>query len=184
LASYFRRKGDPAADDTWKGGYPRSLSELVHHQIGGQLWDGVERTLTTLPFLEANVIAGRSSDLANVFAAALEPLSEDRPHHRILRLLDEALRRDIHFIARHAQDYPQSLFQCLWNSCWWYDSPEAAQHYASPPPGMARADNGKRVAWFPVSLNPIATHPSGRTWAGDAANYLCLITLEGGDFPT
>ncbi len=48
---------------------------------------------------------------------------------RILRLLEEALRRDIHFIARHADDYPQALFQCLWNTCWWYDCPEAAQHY-------------------------------------------------------
>jgi WD40 repeat protein len=49
---------------------------------------------------------------------------------------------------------------------------------------VMRTDSGKLVAWFPVSFDRIATHPSGRTWAGAAANYLCLITLEGGDFPT
>jgi len=49
----------------------------------------------------------------------------------------DALRRDIHFIARHAQDYPQALFQCLWNTCWWYDCPEAALHYEEGrPPGL------------------------------------------------
>ncbi len=129
LAGYFRRKGDPAADDTWKGDYPRSLSELVRHQIGGRLWDGLEKTLTTLPFLEANVAAGRAFDLAKMFSAAVNVLPESYPQRRILRLLEEALRRDIHFIAKHAQDYPQGLFQCLWNNCWWYDSAQAAEHY-------------------------------------------------------
>jgi WD40 repeat protein len=37
---------------------------------------------------------------------------------------------------------------------------------------------GDLVACFPIALYPI-THPSGRTWAGKAANYLCLFTLEG-----
>jgi WD40 repeat protein len=31
----------------------------------------------------------------------------------------------VHFIDRH----PTTLFQCLWNSCWWYDCPDAAEHY-------------------------------------------------------
>jgi WD40 repeat protein len=135
LAGYFRRKGDPGADETWKGNYPRSLSELIHHQVGGHLWDGVETTLSTLPFLEANGTAGRTFDLANAFSAAVTALPKDRPQRRILRLLQEALRRDIHFITRHAQDYPQGLFQCLWNSCWWYDSLLAAEHYAEPEGG-------------------------------------------------
>ena len=49
------------------------------------------------------------------------------PHHpqrHFLLLLEEALRRDIHFIDRH----PTTLFQCLWNSCWWYDCPEVAKY--------------------------------------------------------
>jgi hypothetical protein len=65
---------------------------------------------------------------AGNFSGAVAALPSERPQRRILRLLEEALRRDIHFIARHAQDYPQGLFQCLWNSGWWYDCPEAAQH--------------------------------------------------------
>jgi hypothetical protein len=59
------------------------------------------------------------------FAAALDAMPSSHPRRRILRLLDEAIRRDMHFIDRH----PTTLFQCLWNSCWWYDCPEAAQHY-------------------------------------------------------
>jgi WD40 repeat protein len=46
---------------------------------------------------------------------------------------------------------------------------------------IERADSGKPVAWFPVNLNAIVTHPSDRIWAGSAGNYLCLITLEGDD---
>lgn len=46
---------------------------------------------------------------------------------------------------------------------------------------VEQADTGKPVAWFPAYLRSIVTHPSGRTWAGAAGNYLCLISLEGGD---
>jgi hypothetical protein len=44
---------------------------------------------------------------------------------------------------------------------------------------VERADSGKPVAWFPINFRCIATHPSGGTWAGSAANYLCIMTLEG-----
>jgi WD40 repeat protein len=43
---------------------------------------------------------------------------------------------------------------------------------------VERADSGKPVASFPVSLDEIVTHPSGRIWAGVVGNYLCLITLD------
>jgi WD40 repeat protein len=52
-------------------------------------------------------------------------MPREHPKHRILELLEEAIRRDIHFIARH----PTTLFQCMWNTCWWYDCPETARHY-------------------------------------------------------
>jgi WD40 repeat protein len=48
-----------------------------------------------------------------------------RAQLKILRLLKEASSRDANFIARH----PSTLFQCLWNSCWWYDCPAAANHF-------------------------------------------------------
>ena len=49
----------------------------------------------------------------------------------ILRLLGEALRIDINFIDKQ----PQFLFQCLWNRCWWFDSPQAAVHFEPPEDG-------------------------------------------------
>src|SRR5262245_56503993 len=71
--------------------------------------------------------------LVQDFAAALEVMPEGHPRCRILALLDEAIRRDVHFIDRH----PTTLFQCLWNSCWWYDHtptplPEADNAAAAP----------------------------------------------------
>ena len=68
----------------------------------------------------------------------------------MLGLLEEALRRDIHFIARHAQDYPQALFQCLWNSCWWYDCPEAEKHYVMPEGGWKEAPPWTRPVLAPL----------------------------------
>ena len=59
----------------------------------------------------------------------------DHPARRHLRLISQALRSDLHFLARH----PTTLFQCLWNRCWWYDCPAAAAHY-DPPPGGWPAD--------------------------------------------
>ena len=91
-----------------------------------------ESLLTDLNYLEARNEAGQVFALATDFTQVINALSKDHPKHRILRLLDEALRRDIHFIARHSEDYPQGLFQSLWNSCWWYDCPDAEQYYLKP----------------------------------------------------
>jgi WD40 repeat protein len=66
-------------------------------------------------------------ELIGDFAAALKSMPADHPRQRILKLLDEAIRRDIHFIARH----PTTMFQCMWNTCWWYDCPQAAALYRS-----------------------------------------------------
>ena len=66
--------------------------------------------------------------LATDFTMAVEKLPLARPKHRILRLLEEALLRDIHFIARH----PTALFQSFWNLCWWYDCPQSMMHYRQP----------------------------------------------------
>lgn len=59
------------------------------------------------------------------FADVLDAMPCEHSRHRILNLLDEAIRRDVHFIDR----YPTTLLQCLWNTCWWYDCLEAAGHY-------------------------------------------------------
>jgi WD40 repeat protein len=124
------RRGLPATS-------PYALAHLPEHLIAAGRWEDLERLLCDLLYLEAKVQAGRVFELAGDFAAAVDALPADRPQRRILRLLDEAFRRDIHFIARHAQDYPQGLFQCLWNCGWWYDCPEAARHYDSPEDGRS-----------------------------------------------
>lgn len=78
-------------------------------------------------------------ELVQDFAAMLEAMPEKHPRRRILKLLDEAIRRDVHFLNRH----PTTLFQCMWNTCWWYDCPEAAEHYAEPEGGWPA-----KVPWF------------------------------------
>ena len=67
-------------------------------------------------------------ELVQDYSAAISVMPEDHPRHRTLILLEEAIRREIHFIDRH----PTTLFQCMWNTCWWYDCPEAANHYEEP----------------------------------------------------
>jgi len=74
-------------------------------------------------------------ELAFDFHNAVAAMPRDHPKHRMLELLEEAVRRDIHFIDRH----PTALFQCMWNTCWWYDCPEAAKHYEEPEGGWTES---------------------------------------------
>jgi WD40 repeat protein len=108
---------------------PYALAHLARHLIGAERWADLEAVLTDLDFLEAKNEEGLLFDLAGDFTQAIEALPANRPSRRILCLLDEALRRDIHFIDWVRQDYPQGLFQCLWNSCWWYDADGVEEHY-------------------------------------------------------
>ena len=84
-------------------------------------------------------------DLVKDFADVLDAMPEAHPRRRILKLLDEAIRRDVHFIDRH----PTTFFQCLWNTCWWYDCPEAAKHYEEPEGGWEQTPpwelNGEKL---------------------------------------
>ena len=109
--------------------------ELLRHGpralAAARRWDELEAVLSDLPFLEAKAAAGFAFDLPGDFADALRHLPADRPARRALALLDEALRRDLYFIARH----PSLLFQCLWNNGWWYDAPQAAAHHDPPEEG-------------------------------------------------
>jgi WD40 repeat protein len=109
----------------------RKASELVTQQVGGECWDQVEGTLTELEFLEAKVEAGLAFDLAMDFTRCNRALPQDRTWARNLRLLEQALRNDLYFIVLR----PLTLFQCFWNSAWWYDSPSAAGHHDPPEDG-------------------------------------------------
>ncbi|HUT35329.1 MAG TPA: hypothetical protein VNE39_17715 [Planctomycetota bacterium] len=45
-------------------------------------------------------------ELVKDFAAALEAMPREHPRRRILSLLEDAIRRDIHFVARQ-QVFPR-----------------------------------------------------------------------------
>jgi WD40 repeat protein len=73
--------------------------------------------------------------LVEDLAAVLEAIPADHPRRSLLGRLAEGVRRDVHFIDRH----PTTLFQCLWNSCWWRDCPDAAKHLGPPEGGWGPA---------------------------------------------
>jgi WD40 repeat protein len=132
LLEAYRRK----CPDGWHVEPPNDgyfFTHLRHHLNKAGRVGELADLLQELLWLEAKNEAGLTFDLTADFDAALFALPQSDARRRNLRLLDEALRRDIHFIARHAQQYPQVLFQCVWNSGWWYDSPEAAAHYEPLP---------------------------------------------------
>ena len=52
LADYFRFRADPDGDTSWKGSYPRGLSELPYHLTKAEEWEQVYETLTDFRFLE------------------------------------------------------------------------------------------------------------------------------------
>ncbi|MBV6505249.1 MAG: hypothetical protein ILNGONEN_00807 [Syntrophorhabdaceae bacterium] len=101
------------------------LKELCFHLRKAQLWDELEVLLIELSYLEARVDAGLVFELVDDYKNTIEHLPKQRPMYRILQLLGKALMRNTDFISRH----PSTLFQCLWNSCWWYDCPDLSHHY-------------------------------------------------------
>jgi WD40 repeat protein len=130
VRSYLSAETDHSPSDY--GSWDRyGLSFMVHHAVEAQRWDAVGSLLLDLFFLEAKAEAGRVFGLATDFQLAVERMRADHPRRRIVQLLKQALGYDIHFISRH----PTTLFQCLWNQCWWYDCPEAAAHYEPPDGG-------------------------------------------------
>ena len=114
---------------------PYALRHLPAELVEAARWDDLGTLLRGLPFLEAKAEAGYVFDLAMDFTRAIEAMSLDHAARRHLRLIEQALRSDLHFLARH----PTALFQCLWNRCWWYDCPAAAAHH-DPPSGGWPAD--------------------------------------------
>ena len=147
LLAAYRQQG---SGGWWTGpndGYFHS--HLRDHLVAAGRGIELADLLHELLWLEAKNAAGLVFDLLRDFKAATDALPKTDNRHRILRLLDEALRRDIHFIARHTHDYPQGLFQCLWNSCWWYDCAESPHHSGA---ANARDSAGNREHLGELSL--------------------------------
>jgi len=196
VATCLQAFADPHRDGQCRDATPHALSELPHHQTHAEAWPDLITTLENIFFLEAKVSHGMTFDLAEDFTAAVDALPPKHAERRRLRLLDEALRRDIHFIARHAKNYPQGLFQCLWNSAWWYDCPEAAEHYIvpegglKPPPpwtnptsqGRNPAGKGPASPDNSTSDSPIALHTLLELWRthreASQPHFLWLRTLR------
>jgi hypothetical protein len=111
---------------------PYALRHLPTHLIESARWDDLAGLLRDLRYLEVKAEAGYVFDLAMDYTRTLQRLPDeyDRVSRKHLRLIEQALRSDLHFLAHH----PTALFQCLWNRCWWYDCDEAAAHH-DPPPG-------------------------------------------------
>jgi WD40 repeat protein len=87
-------------------------------------------------------------DLVRDLAGALDAMPHDHPRHRTLQLLDEAIRRDVHFIDRH----PTTIFQCLWNTCWWYDSPARLGHLARDKKAVTAAATQTPRPWLALLM--------------------------------
>ena len=132
LASYFEVQDTRLGTETrmTTTNY-RKASELAHQQTKGQDWRGLQKTLTSVELLEAKAEAGMVFDLAMDFTAASAALPADHLWATNIRLLEQLLRTDLQFVARH----PRTLFQCIWNRAWWYDCPQAADHYEPPEGG-------------------------------------------------
>ena len=143
-------------------GYSRryALRFGPRHLLDQGRWNDVAALLLDLPFLEAKAEAGMVFELAGDFTDAVQALPADHASLGHLRLIEQALRSDLHFLARH----PTALFQCLWNRCWWYDCPEAAAHYDPPPRGWPPSG--------PPWVHPAAQRLSARleAWAKAKSN--------------
>jgi len=133
-----------------RGMSPYALVYLPAHLIESSRWDDLAALLLDLRYLETKAEAGRVFDLAMDFSRAVERIPIDHSAGRHLRLIEQALRSDLHFLARH----PTALFQCLWNRCWWYDCPDAATHY-DPPSGGWPAEGPPWVRAVPERLSTL-----------------------------
>jgi len=110
------------------------LQHLRHHLLDAGRGEELVELLLDLRWLEAKAEVGLVFDLAEDFSEALRRFGPDYSRPCLLELIEEGTRQDIHFMAQH----PTTLFQCLWNACWWYDCPEAARHYEKPQDGWPR----------------------------------------------
>jgi WD40 repeat protein len=131
IAEYFFDIANPNGEGPWRVEERHALSELPYHQAfgGEESRHLLIATLENLFFLEGKVVTGMAYDIMIDFVTALDSLPRNYPGRVRLFILREALARDIQFIAQHFDIYPQGFFQCMWNSCWWFDCPDAMLHY-------------------------------------------------------
>jgi WD40 repeat protein len=127
LANYFADKSLYLDKSSLKKPNTRKLFELPWQLTKAGKWNGLESLLTDIHFLETKCIDGKAFDLIDDFKLAIDSYPKDREYYTILFLLYEAIRKDVIYIHDYTESYPQALFQCLWNSCWWYDCSQLNQ---------------------------------------------------------
>ncbi|TWT94472.1 WD40 repeat domain-containing protein [Stieleria varia] len=66
-------------------------------------------------------------ELLRDFSEAIAAFPKERPDAKTLGLLQKAIRRESHFLEQH----PTTLFQTMWNQCWWHDGDVAASSMQS-----------------------------------------------------
>lgn len=101
------------------------LRHVPEHFCDVEDWEGLEQLLLDFEFLEAKSEAGMVDLIPEDFRMAIRRIPPEEARHKLIKLIEEALRGDITFLRAH----PDRLLQCLWNSCWWFDCPRAALHY-------------------------------------------------------
>jgi WD40 repeat protein len=166
------------------------LRNGASHLLESELWDAAEQLLTSRRFHEARVADGKIHHLVEDLARASLALPSGRAQAAALALLAEAVQRESQFVHSHRGDYPQGLFQCVWNLCWWYGHDELGAHYdsASTPsdsgPGRVlrsmleqwRSELGSESLWL-RSLRPPRIALGGgliTRFAGAAEDIECL----------
>ena len=112
------------------------LLHLPAHLVGGNRTDGLVKLLTDEEFLEHKVESSMVSQLISDLRLTIDTNTSASQWHGFLTLISNAISRDLDFIARH----PSSLFQCLWNLCWWHDAPEALDHYLESKAYLSTSD--------------------------------------------
>lgn len=101
----------------------RKIVELPYHQIASKQIDELYATLTDFEFIDSKVKIGKTYELLEDYKKAIElDLSKK---YTVLNLLAKAFQVEANFIARH----PESLFQSMYNRCWWHDHPTTENYY-------------------------------------------------------
>lgn len=119
VAECLRSFADPVGDLCCRGATAHALSELPHHLGGAEEWSELAATLENVFFLQAKSANGMVYELIDDFVEAARVLPPEEWTRAGLGLIENALRRDVHFIARHAKTRPLVVLQCFWNQSRW-----------------------------------------------------------------
>ena len=138
--------------DWWTG--PNDGYFFTHLREHLLLSGGAEELVGLAPqleWLETKNIYGYTYDLLDDLSAAIDTLSVNDHRRVVMKLIRDAINRDIHFIAEHRADYSQAMFQSLWNMCWWYGTQAEAKQSSE-----AETDSEKGACISAASLLSLA----------------------------